>query len=47
MKQFPYRKYLPLIAIALMLAAVAASPLGIHADFGDFAGDNDYGGGGD
>ena len=47
MKQFPYRKYLPLIAAALMLAAVAASPLGIHADFGDFAGDNDYGGGGD
>lgn len=52
MKKFDFRKlrkYLPWIAVLVMVLTVTAAPLGIHADFGDFAGDDDYGdwGGGD
>ncbi len=44
MKHF-HKKHL--IAVLILLAAIAmmlAAPMGIHADFGDFAGNNDYGG---
>lgn len=48
MKQFPYKKLLAILAVVLAIGAITAVPLAIHADFGDFAGDNDYdyGGGG-
>ena len=47
MKKFDFRKfrkYIPWIAVFVMILTVTAAPLGIHADFGDFAGDDDYGG---
>lgn len=47
MKKFDFRKlrkYLPWIAVFVMILTITAAPLGIHADFGDYAGDNDYGG---
>lgn len=52
MKKFDwkrFRKYIPWLAVLVMVVAMTAAPLGIHADFGDFAGDDDYGdwGGGD
>ena len=50
MKRFDFRKFkkfLPWILCALLLVSAAAIPMVIHgADFGDFAGDHDYGGGG-
>ncbi|MBQ4464875.1 MAG: TIM44-like domain-containing protein [Oscillospiraceae bacterium] len=42
-----FKKYLPLILACLMAFTVISAPIAGHAlDFGDFAGDNDYGGGG-
>lgn len=46
-KKFDFRKlrkWVPLLLAAVMLFSITAAPLGIHAlDFGDYAGDNDYG----
>ncbi|MDE5563679.1 MAG: Tim44 domain-containing protein [Oscillospiraceae bacterium] len=50
MKRFNFKKFLPILAILAMIVLITAMPMAIHADFGDYAGDNDYGwddGGGD
>lgn len=47
MKKFDFnrfRKYIPWLAMLMMVLAVTAAPLGIRADFGDYAGNDDYGG---
>lgn len=43
MKHFNSKKFLPVLAVLLMVILMTAMPMGIHADFGDYAGDNDYG----
>ncbi len=43
MKHFNFKKFLPILAILTMVVLMTAMPMAIHADFGDYAGDNDYG----
>ena len=52
MKHFNWRKFLPILAVLVLVTGMIALPAVVHsmpthADFGDFAGDGDYGGGGD
>ena len=50
MKHFNWKKLLPILAAVVFVIGMIALPsivhsMPIHADFGDFAGDGDYGGG--
>lgn len=43
MKRFNFKKFLPVLALLAMVVLMTAMPMAIHADFGNYAGDNDYG----